>query len=65
MKKLFIVFGLLVCGVLGYAAAKLEVKIEQVKEITNYTMTEITRYDLGDTECFVENKSHNLFCFRK
>lgn len=65
MKKMFIVFGLLACGVLGYAAAKLEVKIEQVKEITTYTMTEITRYDLGDTECFVENKSHNLFCFRK
>ena len=65
MKKMFIVFSVLVCGVLGYAAAKLEVKIEQVKEITTYTMTEITRYDLGDTECFVENKSHNLFCFRK
>ena len=65
MKKMFIVPALLLCTMLGYAAAKLEVKIEQVKEITTYTMTEITRYDLGDTECFVENKSHNLFCFRK
>lgn len=65
MKKLFIVFGLLVCGVLGYAAAKLEVKVVQVKSITNYAMSNITRYDLGDTECFVESQSHNLFCFRK
>ena len=65
MKKLFIVFSLLSCTVIGYGTAKLEVKIEQVKEITSYTVTEITRYELGDTECFVENKSHNLFCFRK
>ena len=65
MKKLFIVLALLLCAMLGYAAAKLEVKIEQVKGITTYTMTEITRYDLGDTECFVESQSHNLFCFRK
>ena len=64
-KKLFIILGLIFCAVLGYAAAKLEIKVETVKSITNYAMTEITRYDLGDTECFIENQSRHLFCFRK
>lgn len=65
MKKLFIILGLIFCAVLGYAAAKLEIKVEAVKSITSYAMSEITRYDLGDSECFVENVGHNLFCFRK
>lgn len=65
MKNLFMILGLICCAVLGYAAAKLEIKVEAVKSITNYAMSEITRYDLGDSECFVENIGHNLFCFRK
>ncbi len=65
MKKLFIILGSICFAALGYAAAKLEIKVEAVKSITNYAMSDITRYDLGDTECFVESQSHNLFCFRK
>ena len=65
MKKLFIVLALLLCGMLGYAAAKLEIKVETVQSITNYAMSNITRYDLGDIECFVESQSRSLFCLRK
>lgn len=65
MKNLFIILGLICCAVLGYAAAKLEIKVEAVKSITNYAMSDIVRYDLGDTECFVENQSRSLFCIRK
>jgi hypothetical protein len=39
--------------------------MEQARTITQYMGAPVTRYDLGDTECFVENTSRSLFCLRK
>ena len=49
----------------GYSAAQIQIKMEQVKTITQYAGANIARYDLGDTECFVEGTSHSLFCMKK
>jgi len=65
MKKLYLTLGLLMFAALGYGAAQMQIKIEQVKIITQYAGASISRYDLGDTECFVETSSHALFCMRK
>lgn len=65
MKKLYLTLGLLSFAVLGYSAAQIQIKMEQVKTITQYVGSSISRYDLGDTECFVENTSHSIFCMRK
>lgn len=65
MKKIYLVLILLVVASLGYGAAQMQIKIEQVKVITQYAGASISRYDLGDTECFVETSSHALFCMRK
>ena len=65
MKKIYIVFALLLAAGVGYSAAQIQIKMEQVKTITQYAGANITRYDLGDTECFVESTSHSMFCMRK
>ena len=65
MKKVYIVLALLLAAAVGYAAAEFQIKTEQLKTITQYVGAPITRYDLGDTECFVETTSHALFCMRK
>lgn len=65
MKKIYALFALLLAAGAGYAAAQLQIKIEQVKVVTQYVGAPISRYDLGDTECFVESTSHSLFCMRK
>ena len=65
MKKVYIILALLLAAAIGYAAAEFQIKTEQVKTITQYVGAPIARYDLGDTECFVENTSHTLFCLRK
>lgn len=49
----------------GYSAAQIQIKMEQVKTITQYAGANIARYDLGDTECFVESTSHSMFCMMK
>jgi len=65
MKKLFIAVLLLLSAAAGFAAAQLQIKTEQARTITQYVGAPIARYDLGDTECFVENTSRSLFCLRK
>ena len=65
MKKIYIVFALLLSAGVGYGAAQIQIKMEQVKTITQYVGASISRYDLGDTECFVESTSHSMFCLRK
>lgn len=65
MKKLIIPLLLLGCAAVGYGAAQLQIKMEQTRTITQYVGAPVTRYDLGDTECFVENTSRSLFCLRK
>lgn len=65
MKKIYIVLALLLSAGVGYGAAQIQIKMEQVKAITQYAGAPISRYDLGDTECFVETNSHSMFCMRK
>lgn len=64
MKKIYIVLALLLSAGVGYGTAQIQIKIEQVKTITQYAGANIARYDLGDTECFVESTSHSMFCLR-
>lgn len=65
MKKIYAIFALLLAAGADYGAAQLQIKMEQVKVITQYVGAPISRYDLGDTECFVESTSHSMFCMRK
>ena len=65
MKKIYLVCALLMAAGVGYGAAQMQIKMEQVKTITQYAGAPISRYDLGDTECFVESTSHSMFCMRK
>lgn len=65
MKKIYLVLALLLAAGVGYGAAQIQIKMEQVKTITQYVGAPISRYDLGDTECFVESTSHSMFCMRK
>ena len=65
MKKIYVILALLVAAGVGYGAAQIQIKMEQVKTITQYAGVNIARYDLGDTECFVESTSHSMFCLRK
>lgn len=65
MKKLGYVLLFIGAAGLGYGAAQFQIKVETVKTITQYTGASISRYDLGDTECFVESTSHSMFCMRK
>ena len=44
---------------------KTRFKTEPVKTLTQYVGANITRYDLGDTDCFVELTNHSMFCLRK
>ncbi len=65
MKKIYFVLALLLAAGLGYAAAQIKIQVAQVKSITQYVGAPISRYDLGDTDCFVETTNHSLFCVRK
>ena len=65
MKKIYLVLALLLAAGVGYGSAQIQIKMEQVKTITQYTGANIVRYDLGDTECFVESTNHSMFCMRK
>lgn len=65
MKKIHAILALFLATGVGYGAAQIQIKMEQVKTITQYAGASISRYDLGDTECFVESTSHSMFCMRK
>lgn len=65
MKRIYAISALFLATGVGYGAAQIQIKIEQVKTITQYAGANIARYDLGDTECFVETTSHSMFCMRK
>ena len=65
MKKIYLILALLAAAGIGYGAAQMQIKIEQVKTITHYAGASIARYNLGDTECFVEDTSHSMFCLKK
>ena len=75
MKKLLFIIGslfiinllLLGLGTALYAGIEqIQIKVLTMKSATRYYGSDITRYDLGDTECFtigVSNKS--ISCLRK
>lgn len=65
MKTIYLILALLATAGAGYGAAQIQIKTEPVKTLTQYVGANITRYDLGDTDCFVELTNHSMFCLRK
>lgn len=65
MKTIYLILALLAAAGAGYGAAQIQIKTEPVKTLTQYVGANITRYDLGDTDCFVELTNHSMFCLRK
>lgn len=75
MKKLLVIIGLLFIAnllLLGLGTAlyagieQIQVKVAPIKSATRYYGSDITRYDLGDTECFTIGVSHkSISCLRK
>ena len=65
MKKIYLIMALLIAAGIGYGAAEFKMSTEKARGITFYTNASINRYDLGDTECFVETINHSMFCMRK
>lgn len=66
MKKLLVIILLMSLGAITYAAIEnIKMKTEYVKSVTHYVGSNINKYDLGDTECFIEANAYNLFCIKK
>ena len=66
MKKLLAIILLMTLGATLYAAIEnIKMKTEYVKSVTHYVGSNINKYDLGDTECFIEANAYNIFCLRK
>lgn len=65
MKKIYLILALLAAAGSGYGAAQIQIKTETIKTLTQYVGANITRYDLGDTEGFVESTNHSMFCMKK
>ena len=66
MKKILSIIVLLSLGALGYAAIEgIKQNIVYVKTVTHYVGSNINKYDLGDTEFFIEASAHSMFCMRK
>lgn len=64
MKKILLIISLILLGAALYAGVEnIIIKIETPKSITNYAGTVITRYDLGDVECFTSKVG--MSCLRK
>lgn len=64
MKKLIILLIFILLAILAYASVEnIIIKIETPKSITNYAGTVITKYDLGDVECFTSKVG--ISCLRK
>lgn len=64
MKKILLIISLILLSVFVYAGVEnILIKIETPKSITNYAGTVITRYDLGDVECFTSKVG--MSCLRK
>ena len=67
MKKVLFIISLLLLGAALYAGIEqIQIKVAPIKSAVRYYGSDITRYDLGDTECFtigVNNKS--ISCLRK
>lgn len=66
MKKLLVIILLMSVGAVTYAAIEnIKMKTEVVKSVTHYVGSNINRYDLGDTECFIEANAYHMVCLRK
>ena len=66
MKKLLVIILLMSLGAITYAAIEnIKMKTEYVKSVTHYVGSNINKYDLGDTECFIEANAYHMVCLRK
>lgn len=75
MKKLLLIISLLfiinllllVLGTALYAGIEqIQIKVASIKSATKYYGSDITRYDLGDTECFITGVNGKaISCLRK
>ena len=75
MKKLLFIISLLLIanllllglGSVVYAGIEqIQIKVVPVKSATRYYGSDITRYDLGDTECFITGiNGKAISCLRK
>ena len=67
MKKLLLTISLMLLGAALYASIEqIQIKVAFIKSATRYYGSDITRYDLGDTECFTIGVSHkSISCLRK
>lgn len=75
MKKLLFIISLLFIAnllLLGLGSTlyagieEIQIKVASIKSATRYYGSDITRYDLGDTECFTIGVSHkSISCLRK
>lgn len=67
MKKLLFIIGLLLLGAALYAGVEqIQIKLISIKSATRYYGSDITKYDLGDTECFVVGAGNKaISCLRK
>ena len=64
MKKILVIISLMSLGAITYAGIQnIVMKTEEVKSITYYTGANITKYDLGDVECFTSKVG--MSCLRK
>lgn len=67
MKKLLFIISLLLLGAALYAGIEqIQIKVANIKSATRYYGSDITRYDLGDTECFITDVNGKaISCLRK
>ena len=66
MKKLLVIILLMSLGAITYAAIEnIKQNVVYVKSVTHYVGSNINKYDLGDTECFIEANAYHMVCLRK
>lgn len=67
MKKLLFIISLLLLGAALYAGIEqIQIKVASIKSATRYYGSDITRYDLGDIECFITGiNGKAISCLRK
>ena len=67
MKKVLLTISLMLLGAALYASIEqIKINVAHIKSATRYYGSDITRYDLGDTECFtIGVNSKAMSCLRK
>ena len=66
MKKVLLVISLLLLGAIGHAAIEqVKLKTKNVISVTAYTGSDIIRYNLGDTDCYISKSANGISCLRR